>query len=55
MPSGPAADLQRVRDRAAATNRHRQDVNLPAVAGLQPALLEDLNTTILMHERGTAE
>ncbi|MEW1640342.1 helix-turn-helix transcriptional regulator [Streptomyces sp. NPDC093801] len=55
VPSGPAADIQRVRDQAAATNRHRQGANLPAVAGLLPGLLEDLNTTILLHERGTAE
>ncbi|MFK0259107.1 hypothetical protein [Streptomyces sp. NPDC090445] len=55
VPSAPAADAQRVRERAAATNRHRQGANLPAVAGLLPALLEDLNTTILLHERGTAE
>lgn len=55
VPSAPAADVQRVRDQAAATNRHRQGANLPAVAGLLPALLEDLNTTILMRERGTAE
>ncbi|MFF4578378.1 helix-turn-helix domain-containing protein [Streptomyces sp. NPDC001373] len=55
VPSAPAADAQRVRDQAAATNRHRQGANLPAVAGLLPALLEDLNTTVLMHERGTAE
>ncbi|MYT22186.1 helix-turn-helix domain-containing protein, partial [Streptomyces sp. SID7760] len=48
VPSGPAADIQRVRDQAAATNRHRQGANLPAVAGLLPGLLEDLNTTILM-------
>ncbi|MFG2753902.1 hypothetical protein [Streptomyces xanthophaeus] len=44
-----------MRDQAAATNRYRQGANLPAVAGLLPALLEDLNTTILMHERDTAE
>ncbi|WP_420082848.1 helix-turn-helix domain-containing protein (plasmid) [Streptomyces sp. JL4002] len=55
VPSGPATDAQSVRDQAAATNRHRQGANLPAVAGLLPGLLEDLNTTILMHERGTAE
>ncbi|MFD7030230.1 helix-turn-helix domain-containing protein [Streptomyces sp. NPDC059917] len=55
VPSGPAAHVQGIRDQAAATNRHRQGANLPAVAGLLTALLEDLNTTILMHERGTAE
>ncbi|WP_030719663.1 hypothetical protein [Streptomyces sp. NRRL F-2580] len=51
----PPADVQMVRDQAAAINRHRQGANLPAVAVLLPALQEDLNTTILMHVRGTAE
>ncbi|MFE4873476.1 helix-turn-helix domain-containing protein [Streptomyces sp. NPDC056682] len=53
VPSSPAADDQRMQQQAAAANRHRQGANLPAAAGLLPALLEDLNTAILTHDRGT--
>ncbi|GHG41738.1 hypothetical protein [Streptomyces hydrogenans] len=36
-----------MREQVAETNRYRQGANLPVVAGLLPALLGDLNTTIL--------
>lgn len=47
-PEGAPAELPSLRERSAAANRARQAANLPTVAQLLPALVEDLNTALLV-------
>jgi hypothetical protein len=46
-PQAVAADARTLRERAVQANRRRQAADLPGVAGILPALLEDLNTALL--------
>ncbi|GGO59008.1 helix-turn-helix domain-containing protein [Streptomyces lasiicapitis] len=52
VPSCPPADMERMREKATAVNRARQGAALPAAAEALPALLEELNTTLLAHSSG---
>ncbi|NEC85137.1 helix-turn-helix domain-containing protein [Streptomyces sp. SID12501] len=52
-PQGVAVDARTMRAKSQQANRARQSANLPKVATLLPAMVEDLNTAILVSE-GTA-
>jgi transcriptional regulator with XRE-family HTH domain len=54
-PQAVAATADTMRDRSVKANAARQAANLPKVAGLLPAMVEDLNTALLVSEGAARE
>ncbi|MGW6248042.1 helix-turn-helix domain-containing protein [Streptomyces roseolus] len=52
VPTSQPSDLARMRTQASAVNRARQGAALPGAASVLPGLLEELNTCLLIHDRG---
>ncbi|WP_435058362.1 helix-turn-helix domain-containing protein [Streptomyces sp. bgisy060] len=52
VPTSGPTDPGRMQAQASAANRARQGAALPAAAAVLPALLEELNTTLLTHDSG---